>query len=63
MPLTMDAGRIYTILSLRPDGFSGRWVDGGYAVALLPMPTGRAIERSQGYFCAFRIQSDGAGPA
>lgn len=63
MPLTVDAGRIYTILSLRPDGFSGRWVDGGYAVALLPMPTGPAVERSQGYFCAFRVRGDRAGPA
>ena len=63
LPLRVDANQYYTILSLGPAGFSGRWVDGGYAVALVPMPTGHAIERSQGYFCAFRIHGDGAGPA
>jgi hypothetical protein len=48
-------GGIFAIMGVGDNGsFVGRWVLGGYGIALFPTPDVQIAEESSGYFCAFR---------
>lgn len=52
-----DAGTFYPVVGL-PDsgGFRGTWSDAGFALTIITTEVGKLVEKTEGYFCAYRRQ-------
>jgi hypothetical protein len=55
-PGWLDAGWFFSVAEVDSLGFSGRWEDGGLAIAMLERGGLRVGERARGYYCARRTR-------